>query len=247
MCTVTWRLEEDGYELFFNRDELRTRLPATPPEIREHGGRPFIAPSDGDFGGTWISVNGRGVALALLNGYDPADYRTDRNYESRGTLVAGLADAGSVSEVERCLDEAQLGPFRSFRLLTLGPDRGSLTDWRHEKRSRLPLETVPLPLVSSSFETDVVGRSRSEQFAALAPGRGPLENADYLRFHRGHLPRRGAHSVCMHRPNAHTVSFSWIRVDTNFVRFFYTPHAPHAGVNREDAVTLPRLSKRANQ
>lgn len=69
MCTVSWRRERDGYDLFFNRDELHTRAPESPPERGERDGIAFLAPRDGARGGTWLLANERGVTVCLLNDY----------------------------------------------------------------------------------------------------------------------------------------------------------------------------------
>src|SRR5713226_3305855 len=68
MCTVTWIHDEEGYQLFFSRDEKGTRKQATSPRFAAQDGIRFLAPVDGDFGGTWIGVNEFGVSTCLLNG-----------------------------------------------------------------------------------------------------------------------------------------------------------------------------------
>jgi hypothetical protein len=45
-------------------------------------------------------------------------------------------------------------------------------------------------------------------------------------FHASHASCPGAYSPCMHRPDAETVSFSWIRVRPGEIEFFYSPAAP---------------------
>ncbi len=69
MCTVSWRAARDGYDLFFNRDELHTRAPELPPALSERDGVRFLAPRDGDHGGTWLAVNEHGLTVCLLNDY----------------------------------------------------------------------------------------------------------------------------------------------------------------------------------
>lgn len=69
MCTVTWLIDAEGYTVFFNRDELKTRSHARPPTIRKQNGVNFIAPLDLDGGGTWIGVNEFGVTCSVLNNY----------------------------------------------------------------------------------------------------------------------------------------------------------------------------------
>ena len=103
VCTVTWLREPSGYRLFFNRDELRSRLEAEPP--RRHEGRAadgaavaFLAPVDGDHGGTWIAANEHGVTVGLVNGYRRADASAPADVRSRGLLVRDLAGCRSVRE-----------------------------------------------------------------------------------------------------------------------------------------------------
>ncbi len=66
MCTVSWIHEEGGYQLFSNRDETYTRKPALPPSAREQRGVRFIAPIDGDQGGSWIGVSAAGYAFGAF-------------------------------------------------------------------------------------------------------------------------------------------------------------------------------------
>src|SRR3982751_1081178 len=78
MCTVSWIRTREGYQLLCNRDERHTRRPAQAPTVREDQGVQFIAPIDGDEGGSWIGVNQFGLTLCLLNRYDPQLVPADR-------------------------------------------------------------------------------------------------------------------------------------------------------------------------
>lgn len=72
MCTITWLTRDNGYELFFNRDELRSRQRAAPPQLHQDSKIRYLAPIDSDAGGTWISANQFGLSLCLLNNYGAA-------------------------------------------------------------------------------------------------------------------------------------------------------------------------------
>ena len=93
MCTLTYLLNERGYELFFNRDEQRSRLLAEPPKLnkvnKSHGA---IYPIDPQGGGTWIAVNEQGLSLALLNNYQAPLSNNDNHNKSisRGQLILSL-------------------------------------------------------------------------------------------------------------------------------------------------------------
>src|SRR5689334_22002529 len=119
MCTVSWLKVSGGYELFCNRDERRTRKPAAPPVIREARGVRFIAPIDGDHGGSWIGVNEAGVSLCLLNRYEdasssPDGVKSEDDYRSRGLLLTSLLDSLTVAHAHARLSVADLSSFRPF-------------------------------------------------------------------------------------------------------------------------------------
>lgn len=225
MCTVSWVAQPDGYELFSNRDEKRTRKPALPPAVRLQEGVRFAAPEDGDWGGTWIGVNEYGVTLCLLNGAAARQARM-----SRGWLVRSLIAAPSVNHVlDRAL-AARLEPYAPFTLVAIEPGRvASLLEWDGVRPVVIEPAEAFLPLTSSSFDPDGVRLRRREQF----PGAASL-----AAFHTSHGPRPDAYSVCMHRPDAETVSLSRIRVNHGCAEFLYQPGAPCAGLEPV-AVRLP--------
>src|SRR4051812_25136028 len=120
MCTVSWSHESDGgYQLLCNRDEKRTRKSAVAPGLRTAGGTRFIAPLDGDFGGTWIAVNEHGVSICLLNRYDT----TARGWVSRGLLVLDLMGSSrSATEAVQSAARRYLSQFSPFTLVALQPN-----------------------------------------------------------------------------------------------------------------------------
>jgi hypothetical protein len=253
MCTMTWLREPGGYQVFFNRDERRTRRPARPPAGSSREGVRYLAPADGDFGGTWLAVNELGVTLALLNGYLGADDRPAEpgaGFISRGLLASALAGSRSVGAALERLEAPQrtglggaggLARYRSFLLVLLEPDRpAALATW---SGGRLTVERSIdqlQPLVSSSFDTAAVREERQRLFAAQepVPGRPPEER--HLAFHASHRPSRGPYSPCMHRPEARTVSFSHVRVSPGEVVFAYAPDSPCRARPADPPATLPR-------
>jgi hypothetical protein len=245
---MTWIAGDDAYEVFFNRDERRTRRPAEPPRIRRSGEMRYIAPADGDFGGAWIAVNEAGLTLALENGYVDLDDRTrepEGGFTSRGLLLTSLIDESSAEGVLKRLDDAWLRQFRSFLLTIFDPrSEGVLASWM---LGRLTVDRGIdrlMPLVSSSFETATVRRTRHDVFRRMAEREELDDTALHLAYHRSHEPERGPGSPCMHRPEAHTVSFSHIEVSPREVRFHYVGDSPCRGLPEGPPVTLPRRSDR---
>ncbi len=99
MCTVTWWQEQGSWELFCNRDEQRSHLPARPPRLSGRAGARFLAPVDGDAGGTWIAGNEHGLGLCLLNDYESEPRSLALSRISRGLLVRDLAALDSLAAV----------------------------------------------------------------------------------------------------------------------------------------------------
>lgn len=229
MCTVTWVHEDGGYHLLCNRDEKKTRAVALGPRITARDGVRFIAPTDGDFGGTWIGSNEFGISVCLLNDAGLTDgprRLPEVPYASRGLILPPLMAAESVVEVCDGVWKSDLATFAPFTLAVLEPNReAAVVEWTGADKNVLLSADRYLPLVSSSFDADRVRASRRAEFRRLQPT-GRLDADALHRFHDGHGPRRDAYSPCMHRPDAETVSFSWVKVTTEEVDFFYSPAAP---------------------
>jgi len=246
MCTASWLRDGKRFQLFFNRDERRTRKPALPPERRVRAGTRFLAPLDGDFGGSWIGVNEFGLVLCLLNGYSPRDRDDDAppdDFSSRGLLLTALIDSRSVAQSCRRLNGVEPTRFRSFVLAAFEPPgAAALVSWdrRDLRVTSGGLDVVPSPLISSSFRTEEVRRSRARLLDRMRRDAGDGSTQLHLAYHASHEPRKGPHSVCMHRPDARTVSFSRIVVDPDSIRFHYAPHPPCRGLTDTSCVSLPR-------
>jgi hypothetical protein len=215
MCTVSWSQSSDGgYQLFCNRDEKRTRKAAIAPQLRTTGGTRFIAPLDGNFGGTWIGVNEYGVAVCLLNRYD----RAAPGQVSRGLLVIDLLSSRSAAEAIQSAATRDLPQFSPFNLVALEPALpAALCVW-DGKLSRVFLDAGAfLPLASSS---------RDQHGAEQARRRAFKEAESLEHFHRDHLDGPSAYSPCMHREDAETVSFSLVNVGPSEISLSYSPGPP---------------------
>lgn len=225
MCTATWLIEPDGYQLFFNRDESVRRGRALAPELLSLGGVRALAPLDPDAGGTWLGVNEWGLCLGLLNGWQarPASGRE----RSRGLLVREHLDARTADELASRLAAAELGAYRAFSLLVLEPGRNARV--HHWNGERLEQGVPDLPLCSSSLDGTRARSERRRSFERLSaeggPG-GPLQAGLLERFQSSHLPERGPWSPCMHREDARTVSASRVQLGPEGVVFRYADGAP---------------------
>ncbi len=228
MCTVSWLFEDDGYALLFNRDEKRARGVASPPTLHSQDGVRFLTPTDPDGGGSWVTTNEYGVTVCLLNNYlnnYGAAATPFADLESRGKLPLALADRGTIDAISLRLESIELERFAPFRLLALEPGKPPWAClWDGRRRTVERDARLLMPLTSSSYETAEVEGARRARFRARPDGRFTLEELEEL--HRSHGGRSRAHSVCMHRPDAQTVSWSRVVVGRESTAFAYRPGAP---------------------
>ena len=251
MCTVTFLpgLPRGGWLLATNRDESPRRLPALAPYATEIGGRLVLAPRDADAGGTWIGVDEQGFALTILNGDRPAAAPPPGNPVSRGRLVLELLELRDVdavdSELRRCAQAGEM-PYRPFKLVVVETGRGGApaalrrADWDGRSLT-LAATTGPQCITSSTLQPEAVAEARCAAFARFLEGVRPRlrEDAsaadldalaaalhDFQASHRPEAPAGDALSVCMHRPEARTVSSTLVLVGPQVVRMDYQPGWP---------------------
>jgi hypothetical protein len=236
---VTWLRRPGRYSVFFSRDELRTRGEAKSPRRHEDREASWLGPEDGDAGGTWLAVNDAGITVGALNGLR----REPRVAEirSRGLVVRDLASSRDLAEVERRLRAVDLSRVRPFRLIAIAPvPPACVLEWDGLSLSIDPDAERRVPLVSSSFDETEVGHRRIETFRRLVgEDRSALR---LLAYHHSHANGPSAYSVCMHREDACTRSFTRVDVSADLVAMTY-----HAGnpceEGRDATVELERAAR----
>ncbi len=234
MCTLTWWSDCDGggtYQVFFNRDERKTREPALPPERRTWKGTRVLAPVDPRGGGTWILANEHGVTIALLNWYErEAGPESKEGRRSRGRLVADLADVDSLATADARVRGIDGGCYPPFRLVMLFPGTATegfaVKSWKWPENGRLREDVPEMPVCSSSYETSAVLAGRKEKLEAWREKDEELSPETLDRFHHGDLASGqeeppSAWSVRMNRSDAQTWSISRITVTDSEVWFRY--------------------------
>jgi hypothetical protein len=244
---LTWHDTAEGYRVFFNRDERYERGAAVPPSERRSVGGRYLAPLDGDAGGTWIAVNEHGLTLCLLNGFPEAgaaEAPPARGFTSRGAIPLLAIACRTPAAVGERVRAAELACFRPFVLVAFAPGRaGLVARWSGVGLAIDPHRPAEPPLISSSFCTDEVRASRRTVYGEVCgAARESAPLAAHLAFHASHRPERGPRSPCMHRPDAATVSFSRVDVSRSAILFHYAPHAPCRGLPGAPAAVLPRAA-----
>lgn len=226
MCTVTFIARRNGYALGMNRDEKLTRVAGLPPARRSIGGREVLSPGEPG-GGTWIGVNDKGATFALINWYStPA--RVGEKVVSRGAVVRSILAAGSPSDADEALVPSSLDRVNPFRLIGIFPTRRAVLEWRWdlERLERFANAWRTRIWISSGFDEPGAQRIRSRTFgkARRQDSRGSL--GWLRRLHRSHGPGRGPYSICMHRADAATVSYTEVTVADGMAIMRFSPGAP---------------------
>lgn len=242
MCTATWLFNENGYDLFFNRDELNTRKIAFSPTLKSVNSLSYLSPTDADEGGTWIAVNQFGLSLFLLNFYH-ADFKIKDNFKfkSRGLIIPNLINENNPDSVFSRLNDFNLTNYRPFILAVISPDH-SVSTFSWNGTERIISGNVDLPLCSSSFKSLDVINSRTQRIQSEINSTKNLTADYFIDLHKSHFPDKSAFSICMHRDDAQTVSLSHIRVTENKISFSYLPGNPCNG-NFLPAVYLDRIKE----
>lgn len=219
MCTVSFLPQARGFFLAINRDERKTRPRALPPQRRKTGAHTSLYPSE-ESGGTWIGVNDAGLVLALINWYAKPQHDAG---QSRGIVIPELlagSDMKQIADGMACLPLPQLNP---FRLIAICARERKVREWRWDGKTLTSkrFAWARRHWFSSGYDEALVNRKRKPLVRDIAQTRAAIR-----KLHRGHEPERGPFSICMHRDEAQTVSFTEITVTKKEARLRYAAGAP---------------------
>ncbi|MCX4029115.1 NRDE family protein [Endozoicomonas sp. SM1973] len=244
MCTISWLVHNDHYEVFFNRDEQKSRVAALPPQLVNHSPTLSLMPIDPVGGGSWLATTEYGQVIALLNLYQADIGEISSEQQSRGLLVHQLASFTNWQAQQLWLRQLDYNLYRPFSLFIFTPTWHSNKqlkqllvhqfDWDNQT---LQQQQPKQPFFSSSsVATQAVLANRHACYKALGYASGtptpiqskssPLTTRDLLQLHRSHQPSASAYSICMHREDAQTVSFSHIKINQQQTEFDYYPDSP---------------------
>jgi hypothetical protein len=213
MCTVTFIPRSKGYCLGMNRDEKRSRVKGLLPAVHESHGHRIIYPSE-PTGGTWIALNDQGVSFALINWYSiPA--RVISHTVSRGEVIPSVAAADSSIMVDRNLAQIPLKQTNPFRLVAVFPNSREIVEWRWDLKqlTRKEHRWRAQQWISSGFNEPQAQKVRSATFKKALNQKKAGSLRWLRRLHRSHVPHSGPFSICMHRDDAVTVSYTEVCLD----------------------------------
>ncbi|MCZ2721180.1 NRDE family protein [Marinomonas sp. 15G1-11] len=228
MCTVSWLYNEDGYQVFFNRDEQRSREKAQPPQIfssTKINNATYIMPVDPQGLGSWMGVTHSGITVCLLNFYQGKP--PTGPLISRGILVKQLLELNSFEKIRAALSEMVLLTYAPFSLLVFCPDKSKPYSLCWDGHNQYQSLNIVSPFTSSGVDFPIVSQHRQDSFKSLLTQNKQEITPELLfDFHRSHLPTKSMKSVCMHREDAKTVSLSHIKVEKNNINYTYWDGSP---------------------
>lgn len=232
MCSVSWLFKPQGYQVFFNRDEQKTRAPALPPKQQVQGGVKVLMPIDPVGNGSWICTNQFGLSLCLLNNYQGSAPKGE--LLSRGLLLKSLATCRSSHDVIKHFYTLSLEQFAPFTLLSFDPTLSINNQdvialrWNGEKYD---VSVTDSPLFSSAIDLEAVVNYRQKIYHELT--KITKDTAALLAFHTHHHPVHLHMSPCMHREDAHTVSFTYLNISASHQEMSYIEGSPCSQLTEE--------------
>ena len=240
MCTLSFLPGKNSYLAAMNRDEQRSRPAAFPPAIHPFGVDSLIYPSESS-GGTWIGANSHGTLLALLNAYSMEAAALGEKSRSRGELIPLLLKESEPQSLRSAFQDLDLRGVYPFRLFGFFPATQECLEWTWDTQHL-------------AVRPHVWGRqhwfssSRSDAQAAVARGAAcarawkgiPSAPAVWLReLHAGHIPEPGPFSICVHREDAATVSYTEVEWKRGVLQMRYLPGNPCQAPQLLEVWSLP--------
>jgi hypothetical protein len=237
MCTVTFVPHGPGYRLGVNRDERITREPALPPAIFEAGGLRAVYPHESG-GGTWLAGSERGITLTLLNwtvGERQAQQR------SRGEIIPRLIAQADLASARMLMRQVDLAGVEPFRLVGVFLRQSAVCEWRWDRQS-ISDELFPWE-ARHWFSSGLSDEAAAQQRGTVTEAAWKEDSAGSLdwmrRLHQSHIPAAGPFSICVHREDARTVSYSEVETDASSLTLCYQPGPPCTPEDAPACLTLP--------
>jgi len=248
MCTLTFVPTVDGYLAGMNRDELLTRPAALPPEIHEREAMKLVYPREPS-GGTWIACNSHGNLLAVLNWHEIATASLGEKRRTRGLVIPLLIREEHSSSTDSCIKRLTLNGVFPFRLIGVFQNERKLIEWRWDGTAiqELVWAWARKHWFSSSLSDScaTAERGRVCEVAALDAAAG---SESWLRsLHRSHDPKPGPYTICVHRQDASTVSYTEVECDRSSISMRYLSGSPCLKGTLDELATVQLRNSLASQ
>jgi len=235
MCTFTFIAKPGGYLIGMNRDENRLRATALLPSITERDGMEAVYPREAATGGTWVAANASGIAMAILN--QNRGPQAGEKLRSRGSVIPELITSGNMRDLVQRMERLNLSGMFPFLALGIFPREQVVVEWRWDGtwlKSR-PWTWRDHHWFSSGISDSLATQVRGA-FCQSASQRRDAGSVDWLRrVHAAHTPVRGSFSICVHRPEAASLSYTEIAFDSRELVMRYHSGQPCQALGRFDS------------
>lgn len=223
-----------------NRDELKERVAAMPPSLHQIGCEALIYPQEPS-GGTWIAATCRGDSFALMNANLPHGETLGPKRASRGLIIPYLFLENTVKGVDHRLGEIQLTDMFPFRLFGIFRGTCAIAQWYWDGARVISRrhEWIRNHWFSSS-RSDARAEVERGKVCEMSWREDTQDSVEWLRaLHSSHIPEAGAFSVCVHRLDAATVSYTEVQCGPRELRMSYLAGNPCAFTGSLSTVTMP--------
>lgn len=223
-----------------NRDELRTRPVALAPAICLAGELSFVYPREAS-GGTWIGANSRGTLLALLNWYSKGTVTLGEKSRSRGEIIPQVLPELGSERTESALRRVDLAGVYPFRLFGFFPGEERIREWRWDAWNLTAADYLwGRHHWFSSSRSEELAEERRGHACARAWRGDPADASAWLReLHASHAPEPGPFSICVHREDAATVSYTEVEWKRGELQMRYRAGNPCEAAGLREVLSLP--------
>jgi len=204
-----------------------SRAAALRPQKFNMNGTEAIYPRE-PAGGTWMACNDHGNLLALLNWNVSGAAQPSAKLKSRGEIIPRLIGAQNCLSTEMRFDSLPLEGTFPFRLIGIFRKEQAVKEWCWDGiRTRTQRQPWSRNHWFSSSISDRVAEIERGKICRVAPQARDGQEIEWLRtLHRAHGMRLGAFSICMHRPDAATVSYTEMQCTGDLTRMSYQEGSP---------------------
>jgi hypothetical protein len=210
MCSVSWKFQNDGYQIGFNRDEKWNRPLSAAPGLEKHHPIPGACARDGGGGGTWLFTNEHGITLAVMNAY-PGGVIPLPGKSSRGQIPFLAAKHASISALERALFAHVWVDHAPCDVVLFAP-----AEIRHYGWDGVVFRTHPTPpqpfLTASSVNGEVVRKARTARYHLIS-------NQTIPHILDDDAAEEPACAIHVRREDGGTVSRTFVTVNASEIRF----------------------------
>jgi transport and Golgi organization protein 2 len=239
MCTLSFIPKTTGYLVAMNRDERLLRQRALPPQISDCESLQAVYPREPG-GGTWIGSNNAGITFALLN--RNSGLLKKPKLRSRGEIIPRVLACKDLSQARSSMAAVDPCGMLPFRLVAFFPGERTILQWSwdNDALQAMRLGWRTHHWFSSGISDELAREARSRTFRDAWRHRS-AGSAEWLRgLHASHAPARGSFSVCVHRPDAASVSYTEIDYQAPGLTMRYHTGYPCQALGQFDMETTLR-------